>query len=59
MKLENALDAFGVDPAGRLPRRGRLHRRLHRLPAPARRGGGLALDVAYGELDWRCARTRA
>ena len=53
-KLENALDAFGLDPAGRhVPRRGRVHGRLHRLPAAARRRARVALDVAYGELDWR------
>ena len=34
-------------------RRRRLDRRLHRLPAAARGGARVALDVAYGELDWR------
>ena len=42
-KLANALDRLAIDPRGaQLPRRGRFHRRLHRLPAPARgraRGG--------------------
>ena len=35
-----------------LPRRRRLDRRLHRLPAAGGRGARVALDVAYGELDW-------
>ena len=35
-----------------LPGRRRLDRRLHRLPAAARRGARRRLDVAYGELDW-------
>ena len=49
----NALDALGLDPGGPpLPRRRRLHRRLHGLPAAGRRGPRVALDVAYGELDW-------
>jgi hypothetical protein len=39
MKLEGALDAFGVDPSGRaMPRRGCVHRGIHRLPAAARGG---------------------
>jgi 23S rRNA (cytidine1920-2'-O)/16S rRNA (cytidine1409-2'-O)-methyltransferase len=54
VKLENALDAFGLDPAGR-----------HCLDAGAATGGFtdcllqrgaaavVALDVAYGELHWR------
>ena len=42
VKLAAALDAFGIDPAGqRLPRRRRLDRGLHGLPAPARREPGL------------------
>ena len=41
-KLEHALESFGVGRAGRgLPRRRRLDRRLHRLPAAARRGARL------------------
>ena len=43
IKLQNALDELGIGVTGReLPRRRRLDRRLHRLPAPARRraGGG-------------------
>ena len=37
IKLEGALDAFGVDPRGRVAVDvGRLDRRLHRDPAPAR-----------------------
>ena len=54
IKLENALDAFGLDPAGR-----------HCLDVGASTGGFsdcllqhgaeavIALDVAYGELDWK------
>jgi 23S rRNA (cytidine1920-2'-O)/16S rRNA (cytidine1409-2'-O)-methyltransferase len=54
IKLANALDAFGVDPAGR-----------HCLDVGASTGGFtdcllqrgaaavIALDVAYGELHWR------
>src|SRR3954464_12051033 len=53
IKLRNALDALGLDPAGR-----------HCLDVGASTGGftdcllqaggaaGVALDVAYGELDW-------
>ena len=42
VKLEHALDAFGIDPAGWLrSRRRRLHRQLHRRPARSRRAGGL------------------
>ena len=38
-KLRSALDRFGVDPARpRLPRRRRLHGRVHRLPAAGGRG---------------------
>ena len=46
---------------GRAPRarRRRLDRRLHRLPAAARRRARVALDVAYGELDWRLRERRA
>ena len=56
IKLRNALDALGLDPGGpALPRRRRLDRRLHRLPAAGGRRARVALDVAYGELDWRCA----
>ena len=41
IKLANALDALGIDVAGaRLPRRRRLHRGLHGLPAAARRCAG-------------------
>ena len=41
-KLAAALERFGVDPAGRrLPRRRRLHRRVHRLPSP---GGAARVD---------------
>ena len=54
IKLRNALDAFGLDPTGR-----------HALDVGAATGGFsdcllqrgaaavIALDVAYGELDWR------
>ena len=54
IKLENALDAFGIDPAGR-----------RALDVGAATGGFtdcllqrgaaalITLDVAYGELDWR------
>jgi 23S rRNA (cytidine1920-2'-O)/16S rRNA (cytidine1409-2'-O)-methyltransferase len=54
VKLANALETFGVDPAGR-----------HALDVGASTGGFsdcllqrgaaalIALDVAYGELDWR------
>ncbi len=39
-KLETALRAFAIDVDRRaLPRRRRIHRRVHRLSAPARRGG--------------------
>ena len=39
IKLANALDALGLDVGGpQRARRRRLDRRLHRLPAPARRG---------------------
>ena len=42
LKLRGALDAFGIDRRGTdRPRRRGLHRRLHRLPPPARRGQGL------------------
>ena len=53
VKLANALDA--LSPGHRAPRAGRrcLHRRLHGLSAAARGGHVVALDVAYGELDWR------
>ena len=37
-KLENALDAFGLrSRRAAVPRRRRVHGRVHRLPAPARR----------------------
>jgi 23S rRNA (cytidine1920-2'-O)/16S rRNA (cytidine1409-2'-O)-methyltransferase len=54
IKLRNGLDAFGLDPTGR-----------HALDVGAATGGfsdcllqrgaaaAIALDVAYGELDWR------
>ena len=60
VKLANALDAFGLDPAGAAASTW--------APPPAasrdcllQRGAAavIALDVAYGELHWRCARTRA
>ena len=42
VKLEAALDAFGLDPRrSRLPRRRRLDRRLHRCAAGARRAARL------------------
>ncbi|MCK7483284.1 MAG: S4 domain-containing protein [Candidatus Moduliflexus flocculans] len=41
-KLDAALEAFAIDVSGlRLRGRGRVHGRVHRLPAPARRGEGL------------------
>ncbi len=58
VKLANALDAFGLDVAGR-----------RALDAGASTGGFtdcllqrgaeavVAADVAYGELHWSCART--
>ena len=53
IKLANALDALGVDVRGACAiDLGRLHRRLHRLPAAARRRRVIALDVGYGQLDW-------
>ena len=54
-KLERALATFGVEVAGSpVPRRGRVDRRVHRLPAAGRRRAVVAcVDVAYGELDWR------
>ena len=58
-KLDAALDAFGIDVAGLArPRRRRVDRRLHRLPAAARRRRVVALDVGHGQLHPRCATTR-
>ena len=61
LKLAGALDAFGVDVARRRrPRRRRVHRRLHRLPAAAR--GGARLRPRRRLRPARlggCARTRA
>ena len=46
-KLAHALDALDVDVDGRgLPRRRRLDRRLHRLPAPGRRRPGAARSTS-------------
>ena len=64
LKLEAALAAFGIDPGGRrLPGHRRLHRRLHRLPAPARRGEGVRHrrrpQPARLENPQRSARGRA
>ena len=57
LKLAAALDGFRVVGAGRgLRRRGRLHRRLHRLPAPAGRRPVYAIDVGYGQLAWQLRR---
>ena len=47
----------GCRSAGRrLPRRGRVDRRVHRRPAAARvRAQVVAVDVGYGQLAWRAA----
>ena len=53
-KLEAALAGLRRQPAGAgLRRRGRLHRRLHRLPAAARRRRVYAIDVGQGILHWK------
>ena len=42
LKLEGALEDFGIDPDGQdLPGRGLFDRRFHRLPAATRRGARL------------------
>ena len=54
-KLAAALDRFGIDVTGPPgPRRRRLHRRVHRLPAPGRRQrGGRGRRRARGQLHPR------
>ena len=59
-KLAAALDHFGVDPAGRVCLDvGASHRRLHRLPAPARRAHGSTRSTsAAASSTRRCAPIR-
>ena len=53
-KLDRALAAFGIDRARRRSaRRRRVDRWIYRLPPSAGRASVTAVDVGYGQLDWR------
>jgi 23S rRNA (cytidine1920-2'-O)/16S rRNA (cytidine1409-2'-O)-methyltransferase len=53
LKLEGALRHRARRRGQAVPRRGPVHRRLHRLPAAARRAKVVGVDVGHGQLHAR------